>query len=57
MVKLVTLIAGVAILVGAYRSLVSGDQGHARGLLIFGGIVFLTNVSFWIAERRGEDGY
>jgi hypothetical protein len=57
MVKLVTLIAGVAILVGAYRSLVLGDQGHARGLLIFGGIVFLTNVSFWIAERRGEDGY
>jgi len=53
--KLVTLISGVAILIGAYRAVILGEQSPARGLLTFGGIVFLINVSTWIAQRRGED--
>lgn len=53
--KLVTLASGAAILVGAYRALALGEQGLARGLLIAGGIIFLVNVSVWIAQGRGED--
>jgi hypothetical protein len=50
-----TFIAGVAVLIGAYRAIALGDQSTARGLLLFGGIVFLTNVSAWIGRRLRED--
>lgn len=55
LVAFVTALSGAALLVGAYRAIALGEQNPARGLLMFGGIVFLTNVSMWIARRRGED--